>query len=472
MIGAIGTQHRETSAMEAPHHPDPGASALLTDLYQLTMLQTYYERGMTDSAVFELFFRRLPPKQRNFFLAAGLRQAVEFLEGLRFSAEELEWLSHQNRFTPKFIDQLAHLRFTGDVDAVPEGTVLFANEPIVRIVAPLPEAQLVETRLMNLFHFQTMIASKAARAVLQAPDKLLVDFGLRRAHGAEAGLLAARSTYLAGMAGTATVLAGKLYGVPIFGTMAHSFIQAHDSEMEAFENFARSHPDNITFLIDTYDTEAAARKVVQLAPKLARDGIKIRAVRLDSGDLAEHARAVRRIFDDGGLSDVKIFASGGIDEFTLRDLLSVKRAPIDGFGIGSGMDASYDVPTFDCAYKLQEYAGRARRKRSEGKATWPGRKQVYRSYGDDERMSGDLLTLDGDVHPGEPLLAPVMRGGRCLPGLETLEQARGRARSQLMRLPDTLRLLEPAPAYPVTVSNSLRVLAEEVDRGQAAAALG
>jgi len=458
--------------MEAPHSGDSGASALLTDLYQLTMLQTYYERGMTDRAVFELFFRRLPPKQRNFFLAAGLEQVVEYLEGLHFTAYELEWLARQNRFTPKFIDQLARLRFTGDVDAVPEGTVLFANEPIVRIVAPLPEAQLVETRLMNLFHFETMIASKAARAVIQAPDKVLVDFGLRRAHGAEAGLLAARAVYLAGMTGTATVLAGKLYGVPLFGTMAHSFIQAHDSEMEAFESYARSHPDNITFLIDTYDTEAAARKVVQLAPKLARDGIKIRAVRLDSGDLAEHARAVRRIFDDGGLSDVKIFASGGIDEFTLRELLSVKRAPIDGFGIGSGMDASYDVPTFDCAYKLQEYAGHARRKRSEGKATWPGRKQVYRSYGGDHRMSGDLLTLDGDVQPGEPLLSPVMRAGRRLPGLETLEQARIRARGELARLPEALRYLEPAPAYPITVSNTLKTLAAEVDREQATAALG
>ncbi len=457
--------------MEALRHRDPGASALLTDLYQLTMLQTYYERGMTDTAVFELFFRRLPPKQRNFLLAAGLEQTLEFLEGLHFTAEELEWLARQNCFTPKFIDQLARLRFTGDVDAMPEGRVLFANEPIIRIVAPLPEAQLVETRLMNLMHFQTMIASKAARAVIHAPDKLLVDFGLRRAHGAEAGLLAARATYLAGMSGTATVLAGAMHGVPIFGTMAHSFIQAHDSEMEAFENFARSHPDNITFLIDTYDTEAAAHKVVQLAPRLARDGIRIRAVRLDSGDLAEHARRVRRIFDDGGLHGVKIFVSGGIDEFALRELLSVKRAPIDGFGIGSGMDTSYDVPTFDCAYKLQEYAGRARRKRSEGKATWPGRKQVYRGYGSDERMCGDLLTLDGDGHPGEPLLKPVMRSGRRLPGLETLEQARSRARDELVRLPEALRSLEPAPPYPVTVSNALKALAEEVDREQAATAL-
>lgn len=457
--------------MEHERRSDPGISALLTDLYQLTMLQTYYERGMTDTAVFELFFRRLPPKQRNFLLAAGLEQVVQFLEGLCFQPAELEWLARQNHFTPKFIDQLAQLRFTGDVDAVPEGTVLFASEPIIRVVAPLPQAQLVETRLMNLLHFQTMIASKAARAVIQAPDKLLVDFGLRRAHGAEAGLLAARATYLAGMSGTATVLAGTLYGVPIFGTMAHSFIQAHESEGEAFENFARSHPNNITFLIDTYDTEAAAHKVVKLAPKLARDGIKVRAVRIDSGDLAEHARRVRGILDDGGLPEVKIFASGGIDEFALRDLLRVKRAPIDGFGIGSGMDTSYDVPTFDCAYKLQEYAGRARRKRSEGKATWPGRKQVYRRFGTDERMSGDLLTLEQDAQPGEALLEPVMRAGRRLAGLETLEQARSRAREQLARLPEALRALEPATLYPVTVSNALKALAEDVDREQAAIAL-
>jgi|KBSSwiStaDraftv2_1062776.scaffolds.fasta_scaffold203707_2 nicotinate phosphoribosyltransferase len=446
---------------------DPGASALLTDLYQLTMLQTYFEHGMTETAVFELFFRRLPPGQRNFFLAAGLEQVVEFLEGLCFRADELEWLARQNRFTPRFIDQLARLRFTGDVDAILEGSVFFANEPAVRVVAPLPQAQLVETRLMNLVHFQTMIATKAARAVLHAPDKLLIDFGLRRAHGAEAGLLAARATYLAGMSGSATVLAGTRYGVPIFGTMAHSFIQAHDSELEAFERYARSHPSNITFLIDTYDTEAAAHKVVQLAPKLARDGIHIRAVRIDSGDLGEHARRVRAIFDQGGLREVKIFVSGGIDEFAIRELLAVKRAPIDGFGIGSGMDTSYDVPTLDCAYKLQEYAGRPRRKRSEGKATWPGRKQVYRSYHDDGCMRSDLLTLDSDAQPGTALLQPVMRNGRRLPELQTLGQARDRARTELSRLPEPLRRLEPVDLYPVQISDRLRELAEEVDRARA-----
>jgi nicotinate phosphoribosyltransferase len=303
--------------------------------------------------------------------------------------------------------------------------------------------------------------------VLQAPGKLLVDFGLRRAHAAEAGLYAARATYLAGMSGTATVLAGQRYGVPIFGTMAHSFIQAHDSEMAAFENFARSHPDNITFLIDTYDTEAAARKVVRLAPTLARDGIRIGAVRIDSGDLAEHAQQVRRIFDEGGLNHVKIFASGGIDEFALRDLLVNKRAPIDGFGIGSGMDASYDVPTLDCAYKLQEYGGRARRKRSEGKATWPGRKQVYRHYDAAGRMAGDVLTLESDHRAGEPLLRPVMRGGRRQADVESLEQARSRCHADLMRLPPELAALEPAATpYPVAVSDALQALAAVVDREQ------
>jgi nicotinate phosphoribosyltransferase len=448
---------------------DPGASALLTDLYQLTMLQTYYEHGMTDTAVFELFFRRLPPRQRNFFLAAGLEQVVDFLEGLCFRADELEWLSRQNRFTAQFIDHLARLRFTGDVDAMPEGTVFFANEPVLRIAAPLPQAQLVETRLMNLVHFQTMIASKAARAALQAPGKLLVDFGLRRAQGAEAGLLAARATYLAGMSGTATVLAGTLYGVPIFGTMAHSFIQAHDSELEAFERFARSHPDNITFLIDTYDVEAAAHKVVQLAPVLARDGIQIRAVRIDSGDLNEHARRVRAIFDQAGLHDLKIFVSGGMDELTIHELLAVKQAPIDGFGIGSGMDTSHDVPTLDCAYKLQEYAGRPRRKRSEGKATWPGRKQVFRTYHDNGQMRADLLTLESDEQPGSALLRPMMRNGRRVTGLETLEQARTRAQADLARLPEPLRGLDPAQPYPVHISDPLRKLADEVDRVQGSA---
>ena len=324
-------------------------------------------------------------------MSAGLEQALQFLENLHFSAEEIEWLASTRRFEKSLLNRLSDFRFTGDVHAVPEGRIFFANEPILRITAPMPQAQLVETRLINLLHFQTLIASKAARMVLAAPGKLMVDFGLRRAHGAEAGLLAARASYIAGFAGTATMLAEQAFGIPTYGTMAHSFVEAYDSEIAAFESFAQSRPKNLTLLIDTYDTEAAARKVV-LAPRLAARGITIAAVRLDSGDLIPLARSVRRILDDGGLSRVSIFASGGLDEDYVAEIVRAG-APIDGFGIGTSLTTSSDVPALDCAYKLQEYAGQARRKRSAGKATWPGRKQVWRRYGSDGRFAGDTLSL-------------------------------------------------------------------------------
>src|ERR1700761_1134380 len=260
-------------------------SALLTDLYQLNMIQAYLDRGSTETAVFELFARNLPPR-RGFLLAAGLEQALQFLESLEFSAAEIDWLKSTGRFRSNLIDYLATLRFTGDVHAMPEGTAFFANEPILRVTAPLPQAQLVESRLINIIHYQTLIAAKAARMMLAAPGKQLVDFGLRRAHGAEAGLMAARASYLAGFDGTATTLAGRLWGVPLYGTMAHSFIQAWDDEAHAFEDFARAQPENVVLLLDTYDTEAAAKKVAALAPRLAAAGIRIKGVRLDSGDLA------------------------------------------------------------------------------------------------------------------------------------------------------------------------------------------
>src|SRR3974377_2456223 len=260
---------------------NPLTSPLLTDLYQLNMIQAYLDHGDTQTAVFEFFVRKLPA-QRGFLIAAGLEQVLDFLENLRFSAEEIDWLASTGRFDQRLRDQLANFRFIGDVHAMPEGRIFFTNEPILRVTASMPQAQLAETRIINILHFQTLIASKAARLVLAAPGKLLVDFGLRRAHGAEAGLLAARASYIAGFAGTATMLAEKLYDIPTFGTMAHSFIQAHDRESEAFEEFAKSRPQNLTILIDTYDTETAAKKVVALAPRLQAGGIKVRAVRLDS----------------------------------------------------------------------------------------------------------------------------------------------------------------------------------------------
>jgi nicotinate phosphoribosyltransferase len=444
---------------------NPGTpSILLTDLYQLTMLQTYFDRGMEATAVFEFFVRKMP-EGRNFFMAAGLEQVLEFVETARFSAEEIDWLAGTGRFSQVFLDRLAQWRFTGDVEAMAEGTIFFTDEPILRVVAPLPEAQLVETRIINLLQFQVLVASKAARCVLAAPDKLLVDFGLRRAHGAEAGLLSARASYIAGFGGTSNVLAGRLWDIPLFGTMAHSFIQAHEHEAQAFEDFAHSHPRANTMLIDTYDTEGAAARLIPLAKKLAGEGIAIQAVRIDSGDLGEHARRVRRILDEGGLRDVKIFASGNLDEHKLRELHAT--APIDGYGVGTRMNTSADKPYLDCAYKLQEYAGRARRKRSEGKATWPGRKQVFRNCDAEGHFAGDILTLHDDALAGEPLLRPVMRGGRLVDGPPSLAALRERAAAQLKCLPEPLRGLDPAPAYPVTVAEPLQALARSVDRLQA-----
>src|SRR5579872_550538 len=439
-------------------------SPLLTDLYQLNMIQAYLDHGDTETAVFEFFVRTLP-RRRGFLLAAGLEQALDYLENLRFSADDIAWLKSTGRFKPNMLDYLAAFRFTGSVHAMPEGTAFFASEPILRITAPLPEAQFVETRLINILHFQCLVAAKAARCILAAPGKLLVDFGFRRAHGAEAGLMAARASYLAGFAGTATVLAGERFGIPLYGTMAHSFIEAFDDETAAFETFARARPDNLTLLLDTYDTEAAARKVVTLAAKLKALGITIRAVRLDSGDLTALAKSVRKILDDGGLAEVTIFASGGLDEDALADFAR-RNAPIDGFGVGTQLTTSGDVPAIDCVYKLQEYAGLARRKRSERKATWPGRKQVWRRYGADGRMSGDCLALEGHDKDGEPLLELVMQNGKRVRAAETLDDIKRRARRELERLPEALRRFELNATYPVEIAPELVALAAEVDRRQ------
>jgi nicotinate phosphoribosyltransferase len=441
---------------------NPATSPLLTDLYQLNMIQAYLADEKTGTAVFEFFVRKLPP-QRGFLMAAGLEQALDFLENLRFSNEELEALSQSGRFGKDLIDYLAGLRFSGDVHAMPEGTVFFANEPILRVTAPLPEAQLVESRLINILHFQSLIAAKAARMKLLAPGKLLVDFGLRRAHGAEAGLMAARASYIAGFSGTATMLAGKLFDIPIYGTMAHSFIQAYDDEVSAFIAFARARPDALVLLLDTYDTEAAARKMVRLAPRLSKEGITIRGVRLDSGDLIALSKSVRRILDEGGLSDVTIFASGGIDDAELGAMARAQ-APIDGFGIGTSLTTSFDVPALDCAYKLQEFNGLPRRKRSTGKATWPGRKQVWRRYGEDGVMDADTLSLEDDAQPGEPLIVPVMRAGRRVAPKQGLASIRARAERNLASLPEALRRLDSGASLTVEVGEKLVQLAAEVDR--------
>ncbi len=434
----------------------PQPQALLTDLYELSMLQAYYERGIEAPAVFELFVRKLP-QGRNFLVAAGLEQALEFVETLRFGDEELSWIERCGLFSRAFVDRLARWRFSGEVLAMPEGTIFFPDEPLLRVTAPLPEAQLLETRVLNLVHFQTLVASKAARCRLAAPGKRLIDFGLRRAHGGEAGLLAARASYAAGFDGTSTVAAAPAFGIPVFGTMAHSFVQAHPGEREAFAAFASVFPENAVLLIDTYDTVAGARKAVEVGREF-----KVKGVRLDSGDLAMLSRQVREVLDQGGLKEAIIFASGNLDEHRIAALLAAG-APIDAFGVGTSLVTSADHPYLDMVYKLQEYAGKPRRKRSAGKATWPGRKQVYRRTGAGGEFAGDVVSLESDPQPGEALLVPAMAKGRRMQA-PSLAAVRERALSQMRSLPAALRSLAPAREYPVRISESVRRLAFDADR--------
>jgi nicotinate phosphoribosyltransferase len=435
---------------------------LLTDRYQISMLQAYWQHGMHGTAVFEFFVRKFPD-QRNFLLAAGLEPALEFLEGFAFSPDEIEWLEEAENFRPEFLAWLKNLRFTGDVNAMPEGTVFFPDEPVLQVIAPLPEAQLVETRLINLLNFSIAVASKAARTRLAAPNKLLVEFGLRRAHGAEAGLMAARASYIAGFQGTSNVLAGRLFDIPLFGTMAHSFVQAHDTELESFEHFADANSADVVLLIDTYDIEAAAHEVTRLAADLKHRGIKIKAVRIDSGDLPSHAANVRAILDTAHLQEISIFASGDLDEYALRDLID-RQIPIDGFGVGTKLDTCSDAPYLNCAYKLLEYAGRPRRKHSEGKATWPGRKQVYRAFDHSNQMINDVLTFHDETRAARGLLVPAMRGGKRLAEPQPLASIRNYATAQLEQLPERLRSLDRAEPYPVTISPALRECARALDQ--------
>jgi nicotinate phosphoribosyltransferase len=440
-------------------------AALLVDQYELTMLQAYWAESMHDSAVFSLFVRRLP-EHRNYLLACGLEQVLQYLEELHFSESAREHLAATGTFDPDFVTWLADFRFTGDVWAVAEGTPVFPDEPILEIEAPLPEAQIVETWIMNQIHLQTVLASKGARVKAAAGERTVVDFGLRRMHGTDAGLKAARAFHVAGIDATSNVLAGKVWGVPVTGTMAHSYIQAHDGEMDAFRAFARSFPETI-LLVDTYDTLDGVRNVVRLACELG-DEFRVRGVRLDSGDLGALAKQSRRILDDAGLHDVRIFASGGLDEYEITRMLE-DDAPIDGFGVGTGMGVSRDAPALDIAYKLVGYSGRGRMKLSEGKRTLPARKQVFRREGAEGTLTGDVIGRADERLPGRPLLRKVMEdGGRIVNENETLEAARERAAREIGRLPARVRGLEPAdPPYRVEVSDELRRYTEELRRAMA-----
>lgn len=451
-------------------------SALFTDLYELTMAQAYAAERMDRTAVFELMFRKLPAN-RNYIVAAGIADVLEFLEEFHFEADDLEFLRRRG-YSEGFVEQLQDLHFTGDVYAMPEGTLVFPNEPIVQVIAPIVEAQLVETYVLNQVHFQSLAAAKAARVVEAAKGRNVVDFGSRRAHGTDAALKVARATYLAGGAGTSNVLAGEMYGIPAFGTMAHSYIQAHPSEAAAFKAFADMFPGT-TLLVDTYDTLGGVRKVVDLARKLGHR-FHVRAVRLDSGDLGALAVETRKLLDEAGLQHVTIFASSSLDEYEIRKLVDVG-APIDAFGVGTKLAVMEDASHLDMAYKLVEYAGKGRLKLSTSKVLYPGRKQVFRriEHGrqnehQSEQMTGDVIGRFDEPLAGEPLLQPVMYGGISCRGIN-LEESRVRLREELSRLPAELRAIDPTPVpYPVSFSDCLRRdldrICSELARGTQSAA--
>ena len=431
-------------------------SALLTDLYELTMAAAFFAEGIGGRATFSLFARRLP-SDRGFLVAAGLEDALEYLRAFRFSETAIAYLDSLGRFPPDFLDHLRRVRFTGEVRAVPEGAVLFADEPLLEVTAPILEAQVVETAMLNLVHAQTVLASKAARSVLAAKGRHLAEFGLRRTHGIDAGLKASRAALLAGFDSTSNVLAGRTWGLPLSGTMAHSFVTAFASEDEAFRAYARSFPDAAVLLLDTYDTVAAARKAVEVARELAAGGHHLAGVRLDSGNLATLSRAVRTILDGGGCPEVKILVSGGLDEHDVAALLAAG-APIDGFGIGTRLTTSADAPSLDLVYKLVRYDGRDVLKLSEGKRTWVGPKQVIRHLGADGRLAGDTLALADEPVPAGAtgLLEAVMRGGELSRPHPQLSEIRERCAAQLAMLPDGLRRLTAAEPYAPVPSKTLR----------------
>ncbi|HSO74761.1 MAG TPA: nicotinate phosphoribosyltransferase [Blastocatellia bacterium] len=463
------------------------AYGLTTDLYELAMAAAYFENGANKRAVFDLFVRRLPD-HRSYLIAAGLEQALDYLSTLSFTSDQIDYLRRHTSFhnvSPAFFDYLASFRFTGDVWAMPEGTAVFAMEPILRVSAPIIEAQVVETFLLSTINFQTMIASKAARIVAAADGRGVIEFGTRRAHGTEAGLLAARAAYIGGCIGTSNVEAGHLFGIPTFGTLAHSFIMSFDREDDAFRAFLKVFPTTATVLVDTYDTIAAVKR-------LARDfGSAVSAVRLDSGDLLELSKKVRQILDEAGMTETKIFASSDLNETRIADLIS-RGAQIDSFGVGTELATSYDSPALGGVYKLAaiEENGRVsmRIKLSRDKSTYPGAKQVWRFTDETGKYAGDLIALADEGSPNTtnseatgswlPLLVPVLKQGSVVgrfprtAGAQVdgatarfagLNAAREIAAEEIKRLPDNLLRLDSAPAYSVVFSDRLTSEREKLE---------
>jgi nicotinate phosphoribosyltransferase len=428
--------------------------ALLTDLYQLTMAACYFDQGMNDEATFSLFIRKYP-KNRGYFVAAGLAEALNYLATLHFSDDDLAYLESTGLFRTPFLDFLKNLKFTGEVYAQPEGSIFFKDEPLLEVTAPIIEAQLVETFIINAVNLQTLIASKAVRSVQAAQARPLIDFSLRRTQGSDAGLKVARASYLVGFTGTSNVLAGKLYGIPIFGTMAHSYITSFHEEIEAFRVFAKNFPNITTLLIDTYDNVVGARKAARVGREMADRGERLRSVRLDSGDIAAISKEVRRVLDEEGLDYVRILASGGFDEHKITAVLAAGGL-IDSFAVGTKMGVAADAPYFDIAYKLVKYADHPVMKLSPGKVTLVDKKQIWRTFDDRGRMAGDTISLREETLPAaEPLLKPVMQNGAPLTPAPSLEESREYFKRQFALLPEAFKALENPPRYPVTLSPGL-----------------
>ncbi len=440
--------------------------SMFTDFYELTMCASYFDNNKFEPATFDLFVRRLH-ENRSYLLFAGLEQALLYLKSVKFTEEHLFYLKKQG-FNQQFLDYLRNFRFTGDVWAVPEGTVAFPREPLIRVTAPIIEAQLVETFLLNTVNLQTMIATKASRVVHAAKGKAIIEFGLRREHGIDAGMKVARCSYIAGCQGTSNVLAGLSYGIPVFGTMAHSFVMSYEKEIDAFRAFAKTFPNKSTLLIDTYDDIAGAEKAATVAKELAKKGCRLDGVRLDSGDLTKISKKVRKLLDKKGLRYVRIFASGDLDEFKVAELLK-NDAKIDSFGVGTKMGTSADKPYVDVIYKLCETMNEKGSfspimKLSEGKVTLPGRKQVYRFKDKNGNFKKDVIALTDEKVDGEPLLVKVMEKGEIIYDLPSLDEIRATAAANLSKLPEKYKELTNAPEYPVELSRDLERLIRKLKR--------
>ncbi len=443
---------------------------LFTDLYELTMAQVYFDQGMFAPATFSLFIRNHPPN-RGYLVFAGLEDVLDYLEALNFDGDQVGSLRSQGIFSEEFLGYLAGLRFRGSVRAMPEGRLFFADEPVLEVTAPIIEAQLAETYIINQVNLQSLQATKAARCVWAARGRRISDFGSRRAQGADAALKMARSGYIAGFESTSNVLAATRYGIPAAGTMAHSFVSSFPSESEAFQAYARSFPERTVLLLDTYDTIAGAHEAVRAAKHLESQGQRLAAVRLDSGDLDGLSRGVRRILDDSGLDYVQIMASGGLDEGNVERLVE-NGAPINIFGLGTKVGVSADAPWSDMVYKLVEYDAHPVTKLSQDKAYRPGAKQVFRFRDAAGQLHGDVIGMEEeDLDGGEPLLTPVMAGGRKAGPSPALQDTRETFRQEFDGLLDEYKRLEDPPGYPVSASaalNSLtlRVQRDIVDAGQ------